>query len=291
MMAVGSPSMKPATNTLAELFHAPVRYVIPLYQRPYVWKLETHWRPLWEDVVDVVERQADPAVATASHFLGAVVLEHEQTHPGEAARRLVIDGHQRLPTLQLLLSAAALEADLAGAAREARLLRALTLNDEDLTSGGERFKVWPTNANRVAFRDVMRSDAGHAGPDDPNNTIHEAHAFFRRSARAWSRDNHPSDEVVVERFDALRVALTSLLSMVSINLEPGDNAQVIFETLNARGTPLLAMDLVKNAVFYRASLAGLDTDELHEQIWQPELGDDYWRKEQRQGRLKRPRAE
>jgi hypothetical protein len=32
-MAVGSPPMKPATNTLAELFHAPVRYVVPLYQR------------------------------------------------------------------------------------------------------------------------------------------------------------------------------------------------------------------------------------------------------------------
>jgi hypothetical protein len=66
---------------------------------------------------------------------------------------------------------------------------------------------------------------------------------------------------------------------------------VIFETLNARGAPLLAMDLVKNALFYRASLAELDTDALHDGAWQPQLGDDYWRLEKRQGRLRRPRAE
>lgn len=66
---------------------------------------------------------------------------------------------------------------------------------------------------------------------------------------------------------------------------------MIFETLNARGAPLLAMDLVKNALFYRASLAELDTDALHDGAWQPQLGDDYWRLEKRQGRLRRPRAE
>lgn len=283
--------MKPETNTLSELFRADVRYMVPLYQRPYVWKKDTHWRPLWQDVIDVVERQADPALGTAPHFLGAVVLDHQQTTPGEVTQRLVIDGQQRLATLQLLLSAVALEADHAKAAREARLLRNLTLNDPDVASGDARFKVWPTNANRAAFRAVMSPDSSNGGPDDPTNTIHEAHAFFRRSARAWSRADHPNDEELVKRFDALRIALSSLLNLVSINLEPGDNAQVIFETLNARGTPLLAMDLVKNALFYRASLAGLDTDALHDGSWQPQLGDDYWRKEQRQGRLKRPRAE
>lgn len=283
--------MKPATNTLAQLFNTEVRYVVPLYQRPYVWKKETHWRPLWEDVASVIERQMDPTVPTASHFLGAVVLDMEETTPGEATRRLVIDGQQRLTTLQLLLSATASEAEHAGAAVAGRVLRRLTLNDEDLSSGDARFKVWPTNANQVAFRAVMNADGGGTGPDDPHNTVHEAHAFFRQCVRAWTREDQTSEEEIIKRFDALRIALTDLLTVVSINLEQGDNAQVIFETLNARGTPLLAMDLVKNALFYRASLAGFDTDALHDGVWHPELGVPYWREEQRQGRLKRPRAE
>jgi hypothetical protein len=284
--------MKPATNTLQELFRTDVRYTVPLYQRPYVWKEDDHWRPLWQDIVDVLERYSQPGGGpAAAHFLGAVVLDHQQTAPGEVPQRLVIDGQQRLTTLQLLLAAAAAEADLAVAPRAGRLLRALTLNDEDTTAGDTRFKVWPTNANRAAFRAVMGPDAGGDTPDDAGNTIQEAHSFFRRSIRAWSRAGNPSQEELVARFDRLRTALSELLNVVSINLEPGDNAQVIFETLNARGTPLLAMDLVKNALFYRASLADLDTDALHDGAWQPELGADYWREEKRQGRLNRPRAE
>jgi hypothetical protein len=283
--------MKPATHTLQDLFGAPVRYIVPLYQRPYVWKQDSHWRPLWEDVADLVERYADPATGAPSHFMGAVVLDQEETTPGEATVRLVIDGQQRLTTLQLLLSAAAEEADRASAERDGRLLRRLTHNDPDLTAGDARFKVWPTNANQAAFRAVMIADGGDVGVDDPSNSIHEAHAYFRKAIRDWSTDGAPDAPELVGRFGTLRIALTDLLYVVSINLERGDNPQVIFETLNARGTPLLAMDLVKNAVFYRAFQAGAPTEELHANTWHPELGRAYWRDERRQGRLNRPRAE
>jgi hypothetical protein len=283
--------MKPATHTLSDLFGSDVQYVVPLYQRPYVWKQDTHWMPLWQDLVEIVDHQLDPATGAPSHFLGAVVLDQIETTPGEATKRLVIDGQQRLTTLQLLLTAAAEECEKAGAEREARLLRRLTRNSEDLTSGDARYKVWPTNANQPAFRAVMSANGGDPGADDRHNTIHEAHAFFRRAIRAWSREGSPGTEVLIDRFAALRVALDSLLFVVSINLESGDNAQVIFETLNARGTPLLAMDLVKNGVFYRAAQAGVDTDSLHTKVWEPELGLSYWRESRRQGRLNRPRAE
>jgi uncharacterized protein with ParB-like and HNH nuclease domain len=80
------------------------------YEAPYVWKKETHWRPLGDDVAEIVEHQLDTASGSLSHFLGAVVLDQEDTAPGEATRRLVIDGQQRLTTLQLLLVVAAEEA-------------------------------------------------------------------------------------------------------------------------------------------------------------------------------------
>jgi len=67
---------------------------------------------------------------------------------------------------------------------------------------------------------------------------------------------------VVARVERLRITLCDLLKVVSITLEADDNAQVIFETLNARGTPLLALDLVKNAAFHQAARQGRDTDTL-----------------------------
>ena len=42
--------------------------------------------------------------------------------------------------------------------------------------------------------------------------------------------------------------VTNLLQMVVIDLDPQDDPNLIFETLNARGTPLEESDLVKNFV-------------------------------------------
>jgi uncharacterized protein with ParB-like and HNH nuclease domain len=57
--------------------------------------------------------------------------------------------------------------------------------------------------------------------------------------------------------------------VVSITLEADDNARMIFETLNARGTPLLSLDLVENAEFHLATRRQQDADALYEQVWRP----------------------
>ena len=284
--------MKPSTLTLQELFQPNVRYLVPLYQRPYVWQRSRHWEPLWQDVLAVLDRHRTDA-ATRGHFLGAVVVEQEPTAIEELDRRLVIDGQQRLTTLQLLLAAASAQADEDGAERVGRLLRKLVRNDEDLASDDARFKVWPTNADRDEFVAVLEHDgAGPTAANGGNDGIAAAYDFFRASIRRWAREDGADAATTGPRHEELRAVLAGLLQVVSINLEPGDDAQVIFETLNARSTPLLAMDLVKNAIFHRAEREAPDAvDQLHREVWEPELGRTYWREPQRQGRLNRPRAE
>jgi hypothetical protein len=165
-------------------------------------------------------------------------------------------------------------------------------NDEALASGDERFKVWPTDSDRDAFRLVMQADGPPPGSaDDPANTIQEAYAFFAEQMRTWLGSGDVAPEQVAARCEALRVGISELIHVVAITIEGGDDPQMIFETLNARGTPLLAMDLVKNATFMRLTLAGSDTARLHDDVWHPELGQDYWREEVGRGRLARPRAE
>jgi uncharacterized protein with ParB-like and HNH nuclease domain len=91
----------------------------------------------------------------------------------------------------------------------------------------------------------------------------------------------------VERLRALLTALREDLNVVVIDLEEDDDAQEIFETLNALGTPLLPADLVKNFLFRLAVLQGEDPLKLYTQYWK-NFDDEksYWRKEVRQGRLK-----
>lgn len=276
--------MEAETRTLTQLFQLDVRYVIPLYQRPYVWTREKQWEPLWEDIAIVAEHVfADGASSDSpSHFLGAIVIQQEDNAPGTPPRFLVIDGQQRLTTLQILLNAAARCADSLDCADEAQLIRRLVYNDPLLANGSDRFKVWPTNSNQNAFQIVMDPDGSPEGAnDDPGNEIQEAFAFFAEQVREWAtEDGEPAG-----RLKALRVTAADLLKLVAIRLEDNDNPQVIFETLNARGTPLIALDLLKNSVFLTASAESAETDRLYAEHWAPELDRDHWREDRRQGRL------
>ena len=121
--------------------------------------------------------------------------------------------------------------------------------------------------------------------DDPSNQIHEAYYFFEREIRDWATEDEAAPDEIQKRLSALRVTLSDLLKLVSIRLDTGDSPQVIFETLNARGTPLIALDLLKNSVFLAAADQSADTDRLYYQHWEPELDRDYWREDRRQGRL------
>src|SRR5438552_1656990 len=101
--------VKPETRTITQLFELDVRYVVPLYQRPYVWDRDDQWEPLWDDIHALIEHQLNGNWGADgwSHFLGAIVLEQETQAPGSIPVYTVIDGQQRLTTLQILLAAAA----------------------------------------------------------------------------------------------------------------------------------------------------------------------------------------
>jgi hypothetical protein len=77
---------------------------------------------------------------------------------------------------------------------------------------------------------------------------------------------------------------------VAIDLEKEDDAQVIFETLNARGEPLLPADLLRNFIFLRAARRNEPQEELYKEYWQ-RFDDPFWRVEVKQGRLLRPRSD
>src|SRR5690606_7097009 len=103
-------------------------------------------------------------------------------------------------------------------------------------------------------------------------------------------------EMARSRIEALMNALRRHLEIVVIELERGDDPQIIFETLNARGVPLLPSDLIRNFAFLEASRGGEGTDRLFTQYWL--MFDDYdrgpaqfWKSVERQGRLSRPRID
>jgi hypothetical protein len=286
--------MKAEAYPLKTIFGKDIRYVVPLYQRPYVWDREGKWEPLWEDVrlltSELLESShtAQQDGPLSPHFLGAIVLDQRFGPTGDLEVRYIIDGQQRLTTLQLLLAAASWAAGELGLEQSARLLRKLTANDPDLFEDSDhQFKVWPTNTDRDAFRSAMV----HGAPTGASGLrISECYAFFCDAVVDWAES---LGGAVADGFEMLVKATRDYLKLVVIDLENEDNAQVIFETLNARTTQLLAIDLVKNLVFRyaeRRGASGADLEALYVGSWRRFDTED-WRREIRQGRLNRPRAE
>src|SRR5713226_2389258 len=97
--------MKANAAPLLAIFEPKRRLEVPLFQRQYVWSRDKHWDPLWEDLkrkfTDSLEGRKDGPV----HFLGAMVLDQQLTPTTHVDRRQVIDGQQRLTTLQIILAA------------------------------------------------------------------------------------------------------------------------------------------------------------------------------------------
>jgi hypothetical protein len=48
--------MKPDMHTVQQLFERDVRYIVPLYQRPYVWDEEHQWAPPWDDITALLQQ-------------------------------------------------------------------------------------------------------------------------------------------------------------------------------------------------------------------------------------------
>lgn len=281
------------------LFGTDVRYVIPTFQRPYVWTQDAQWEPLWQDVRDTAddylealdrlgtEQRAAAEQATTPHFLGAVVLQQQASGPDEPQRRDVIDGQQRLTTLQLLLDAAEEVFEEAALKMPAARMASLVLNNPVFAANDQdhRYKVWPTEVDREAFRHAMQNELPVG--DHAESAIVQAHEFFQLQIREWL---HSGPSAVPARASALETALMGLLQLVVIDLEQNDPAHIIFETLNARGTPLLQSDLVKNYLLYRASDSSAGRDRFHRAYWKS-FDTPWWRKEIGQGRLTRPRID
>ena len=265
----------------SKLFAGPIRYSVPPYQRGYVWDEEQQWEPLWSDVTALVESELE-----APHFMGALVLMQSPSQVGDLDTRTVVDGQRRLTTLQVLLDAVRREMESRGLAKEAGKVKLLVRNPKEaLDEEGHIFKLWPTRKDQAAFAAVM---GDHGDEEQIGHRLSAAHRYFRKEAGKWL-DEEPTR--AQERAQALEKHLKGSLEFAVVDLSQNENQFAIFETLNARGTPLLQTDLAKNFLVDQARIKNgtTPTDEEVQKLWT--LGGDWWSEHVRQGRRHEPRSE
>lgn len=86
--------MQANPRSLDSLFNSQLRYVVPMFQRLYVWQQTPQWTTLWEDVTEKADMQI-AGTTTNAHYLGALIIEGVRpSSPREGKRFLVIRVHR-----------------------------------------------------------------------------------------------------------------------------------------------------------------------------------------------------
>lgn len=284
--------MKPYTRSIIDLFDGKKRYLIPLYQRQYAWRIDPQLDLLWEDIERAVARLMEDRSALVPHFMGAIVISQVKTFGRQVQAYEIIDGQQRLTTFQLLLCALR-DVAAANGSNYADETQKYLINDGVMeTPEAERYKLWPSLTDRRAFVGLIDADADldaiSAPPTDEDGVVGRAvaaHAYFKARIEAQVTVNGAFED---HRLELLFEALKEGLAVVSIELEGGDDPQTIFETLNSRGVDLSAGDLMRNFIFQRAKGLGqadasLIVDKLYEKHWLP-LDRTFWQHPASRGR-------
>lgn len=282
-------------NTLMRLFQRPIRYDIPAdLQRPYVWRKDEQWEPLWRDVRYAAERWLK-GNDRYEHFLGATVLQFQRTSPGGVEQWAIIDGHQRFTTLQLLLASARDTINVVLPDDDER--RAIITRITTLTENGSawidsdadlRYKVWPLEADRAQFQAAMAT-VHPTGDGAARHEMVKARNHFNEQISDWL-GALGSD--VVKRAQALDYALREMMTVVTIDVGADVDPNTIFETLNARGTQLLEWDITKSKVMRATREASPDLREsVAKTIQSVEEDGDWWRAELGQGRYRHARID
>lgn len=260
------------------LFKMPISYRIPQFQRPYTWRLDSQWKPLWDDIASRAN-QSLSGNGVRAHFMGAIVLQRITNSTGEVEKRLVVDGQQRLTTLQLLIKAIEdafiSENDNVRADRFSKL----SINDDSqlANDNDNDTKIRQSNRNdQTAFQEVIRnSNSSRISP------ICDAFDFFKDQVTLWLSQNVTNWN---DRANALERAITRQVQVAAIDLDEDEEPHVIFETLNERGEPLTQSDRIKNTVMYKADV--VDDANAARNLWGM-FEEEWWRRNTNEGRLTR----
>lgn len=232
-----------AQKLIKYLDGASKRFIIPVYQRNYDWKME-HCKQLYDDLVKIIRQNRK------SHFFGSIV--SVQSESGTMEEFLIIDGQQRLTTISLLLLAIYHLLSSGKMVSRDHQLTDKILKKYLIDEYGpeeKRIKLKPIKNDQKAFGILFDQDEEYI--PDSNLTIN--YRYF------YDRIQHGELDID-ELFDAI-----CKLEIINISLNHEDNPQLIFESLNSTGLSLSEGDKIRNYI-----LMGLPNDQqtkFYEKYW------------------------
>ncbi|MEK6757497.1 MAG: DUF262 domain-containing protein, partial [Nanoarchaeota archaeon] len=212
-----------------------VKYLIPKYQREYSWKKEN-----WEDLINDILGEDD---SEEGPFLGSIICVNKTSDAFSPALE-IIDGQQRLTTISLLYSA--IHAKLKEIEN--------TMDDESKSElinlkykiiqkknpNETKLELSYQNNNFEDYKEILEESqilkAKEGRPKNiGNKRIYKAYQFFATRLEKM-------------KYEEVKKLLAKINSshIIKIEVNTNSDAFILFESINNRGVPLSAIDLIKN---------------------------------------------
>lgn len=222
-----------------------VQFVIPVYQRNYDWTAN-ECKQLITDIINIGHEEK------GSHFIGSIVFIYDGAYSTSEVKELVIiDGQQRLTTINILYVALYRFAKETNQDREADKLYNMFLTNQYVENESSKLKLKQTDTNFLAFKAIM--NATEKEFDTYSNVI-ENFNFFK-------------NQITKDTFNQILGGLRKLI-FVEISLERDkDDPQRIFESLNSNGLDLSQSDLIRNYILM--DLPSKQQNKIYNEIWNP----------------------
>ena len=224
------------------------QFVIPVYQRNYTWSAEKEVKQYLSDLTHVL------AGDYKNHFLG-ILIYLEKSIDFSTRELSVIDGQQRLTTTFLTIYAVKEIFKNRGETE-----RVTQLEGQYLTNPYHKdrikYKLKPLVADDDVYRCIVEDNFSNI--TDLASPVYKNYVYIK---------NH-LEQLISSGFTANDILLAmDKLYVVCVPISEEDNAQKIFESINATGVKLTAADLIRNFL-----LMNLDSES------QDRFYADYWRK-------------
>ncbi|MBN8877031.1 MAG: DUF262 domain-containing protein [Sphingobacteriales bacterium] len=244
--------MEAGKRTINDIFNGNKILEIPFFQRAYVWDT-----PQWERFLTDMEHVSH---TNKPYFLGSVILKQQLTNSQQSVgdKRTVIDGQQRLTTLNIFFKVLSMKTSNAYLAT---LFRLPMKNNE--------IALLHNHNDVAAFNKIL--DLKKEDKLTAEDNVTRAYTYFS------------------ENIDETKLNFQNILTnimFVGIDLGTDEDEQQIFDTINSLGVKLTTAELLKNYFF------GRDDIQLYRDYWQNVFEKDndtkdFWDTEIATGRLRR----
>ena len=203
------------------------QFVIPVYQRNYTWTADGEVQQYLDDLKNVLKG------IYANHFMG-IIIYLEKAIDFSSREFSIIDGQQRLTTTFLLIYAIKQLLVNSNETEKVKQLEGQYLTNP-YHNDKIKYKLKPLVSDDDVYRCIVE--------DRLNDIANRESNVLKNYRHIQNRLN----ELLAEGYDANGILMAlDKLYVVCVPISEEDNAQKIFESINATGIKLTAADLIRN---------------------------------------------